>query len=126
MGMQDGWQELSAAADIDQPLRLLDPALVMSSRDLEPLVWPKVWHFTKKLRALYGEIGLNEGNGDNVEGHRAASQVFGPTPVTWVPLARRWMSGNRHRVMAARLAGMPFTAVPSSKSADPWAPSFNN
>ena len=120
ISIQDGWQtNPTAAGGTGRPLRLLDPALVMSSRDLEALVWPKVWHFAKKLRTIYGDV--KEGESDYADSHQAAAHVFGTVPVTWVPLARRWMSGNRHRGMASRLAGLPVAAAPTSKSEDPWA-----
>lgn len=71
---------------------LLDPALVMSSRDLDPIIWPKAWHFSQELALL-----------DSPEARAAR---FGHVPVKWVSAARRWKAGNRHRLIAARLNGL--------------------
>lgn len=81
-------------------VRLIDPEVVMSSRDLDPVIWPKVWHFSKKLTRI---------GGSGAE-HAA---TFGHVPVRWVPAVNRWMAGNRHRMMAARLNGLLCPAVPA-------------
>ena len=100
----DGWHRLQAdggvAVDDAEVVRLLDPSMVMSSRDLEPIIWPKAWHFATKLGAL----------SDNA----ARAACFGKVPVRWVPQTHRWMTGNRHRLIAALLLGQPMAATPVS------------
>lgn len=91
----DGWRRQDGIA-------LLDPSAVMSSRDIEPIIWPKAWHFARKLGAL-----------DDAAAHAAC---FGAVPVRWVPAAGRWMTGNRHRVIAAMLRGLAVAASPVSGS----------
>ena len=90
----DGWLR-----PLDSNTRLVDPSFLMSSRDLDPVVWPKVWHFLRKLDALGGSLAEN-------------GACFGEVPVKWVPGANRWMAGNRHRPMLAHLSGQPCPAVP--------------
>ena len=99
---RDDWRE---APDGGRPM-MLDASTVMSSRDLEPIVWPKVWHFSCKMRTF---------NDDE----EACWRCFGAVPVRWVPAAGRWMSGSRHRLMAARLNGLDCAAVPASGSVQP-------
>ncbi|KAL1506904.1 hypothetical protein AB1Y20_007768 [Prymnesium parvum] len=101
----DDWLALPQGKGEGAAFGLLDSAAVMSSRDLEPIVWPKVWYFAHKLQRL----GADD----------AAWRAFGSVPVRWVPAAGRWMTGSRHRQMAARLLGVPFAAVPASGSAWP-------
>ena len=100
----DGWRHVGVGANGDVPLRLLDPAVVMNARDLEPPCWPKVWYFAEKMRR---------------EDAHGRSRCFGEVPVRWVPAVGRWTSGSRHRVLAARLNGDMFAAVPASGSAAP-------
>lgn len=99
----DGWRRPCNGDDAESPALFLDSAAVMSSRDMEPVIWPKAWHFTKKLAAR---------DGDDEE----QLACFGTVPVQWVPEARCWMSGNRHRVAAALLHGVAFAARPKSGS----------
>jgi hypothetical protein len=98
----DGWHWLERGVG-PMATRMLDPAVVMSSRDLEPVLWPKAWHFSRKLDQL------GDGGG-------AFKACFGEIPVRWVPATGRWMTGHRHRVVAAMLAGVAFPATTVSGS----------
>lgn len=66
----------------------VDPSILSCSRDLEPCVWPKCFHF-----ALQMEKGEEE------------RRTFGAVPLTWKWDAHSWSVGSRHRPMAALLAG---------------------
>ena len=105
----DGWREHHGDGVDSGAVRLLDPAVVMNQRDLEPPCWPKVWHFAEKMRS-FGED------------EHARWRCFGQVPVRWVPVAGRWTCGSRHRVLAALLNGDGIAAVPASGSARPRGP----
>jgi hypothetical protein len=103
----DGWRHQQGESSCTLPsssVLFLDSADVMSSRDLEPVIWPKAWHFASKMATLDGS-------------DKALLACFGTVPVQWVPEVNRWMSGNRHRVAAAMLHGTSFAAT--SKSGSP-------
>lgn len=80
---------LSVAKPEQQP-DFVDPANVMCSRDLEACVWPKCYHFAQRMSTDFDSFGL--------------------VPLRWIPEAGRWSVGNRHRPMAAMLAGRSFQA----------------
>ena len=85
---------------------LLAAAELMSSRDLEAIVWPKAHHLALKMA--------------DATSHEERLRLFGRVPVRWVPEAARWMSGSRHRPMAALLSDRPLVAVPASGSVQPF------
>lgn len=99
----DAWRRQQSECAASSSALFLDSACVMSSRDLEPVIWPKAWHFSSKMAAL--------GGSDD-----EFLACFDTVPVQWVPETRRWMSGNRHRVAAALLHGMSLAAKPKSGS----------
>ena len=91
---REGWERTPSTL-------LLAAAELMSSRDLEAIVWPKAHHLALKS-------------------HKERLRLFGRVPVRWVPEAARWVSGSRHRPMAALLSGRPSVAVPASGSVQPF------
>ena len=76
------------AADLDPSSSSTRPA---STRDLEAPVWPKVLHFAEIFASLDSPA-------------RAAR--FSPVPLRRLA-GGAWAAGSRHRVAAARLAGVP-------------------
>ena len=101
---EEGWACFEANTGGSGGRGLLDPLVVMSSRDAEPVCWPKAWHFVQKSRGLDAEEW---------------TRVFGEVPVRWVAEARRWSAGNRHRLIAARLTGRALPVRIASKSLRP-------
>lgn len=96
---REGWERTPSTL-------LLAAAELMSSRDLEAIVWPKAHHLALKMA--------------DATSHKERLRLFGRVPVRWVPEAARWMSGSRHRPMAALLSGRPLVAVPASGSVQPF------
>lgn len=82
----------------------LSPGVIMLSRATEPIIWPKAWHFRCKMASMSDE---------------ANDHCFGAVPVRWVPVARRWATGNRHRLVASLLLGRDLLVHVRSGSARP-------
>ena len=95
----DGWAEVQVEGK--HALGFLSPAVVRNTRVAEPCCWPKVWMFAKRLLA------------DHPACWTGASGL-GYVPVKWKPATGKWHAGNRHRVMAAQVAGVPFLARASA------------
>mmetsp|Transcript_30665 Transcript_30665/g.94940 ORF Transcript_30665/g.94940 Transcript_30665/m.94940 type:complete len:80 (+) Transcript_30665:744-983(+) len=68
----------------------MDAARLASTRDLEAPVWPKVLHFAEILSA----------------DPDAFASRLGEVPVRRLANGA-WAAGSRHRVAAAKLAGVP-------------------
>ncbi len=82
----DGWRSWDAS----DGQGLLSPAVMMLSRDTEPICWPKAWHFALKMARMSDD---------------ECRDAFGSVPVRWVNAAHRWSCGNRHRLTACLLLG---------------------
>lgn len=100
----DGWRSEAGAAGSDAALHTLDAAHIVSSRDLEPVLWPKAFHLSRKCAAM---------------DERERARTLGDVPVRWVHEVGYWSAGNRHRLAAARLDGVALAATPASGSAVP-------
>lgn len=103
--MREGWTEMEEHGKV--VIGMLDPTVVAHSRDNETPCWPKVWRFAKRMRAqqLHAWTGPSG---------------FGEVPLKWDASLHRWVAGNRHRLLAALLAGVPFQARCRSQQVVEW------
>lgn len=91
----------------------IDPAVIMSSRNLQTCTWPKVWHFAKMVLA-------SEGGGGGGDGDDGVLERLSPVPLKWDATRGWWVSGNRHRVMACRLLERPFYGEIRTRQPTAW------